>query len=102
MGFCLALRMVLLLLSGVLAPAVLTGKGAPSTLLPPATQGQEAPRAGFSTAHRAEEALPSQKAEPPFGVVLWKAPGRQAARSRVGVLGVVSHGDDGPRSRRAI
>lgn len=29
MALCLALRMALLLLSGVLAPAVLTGKGAP-------------------------------------------------------------------------
>lgn len=54
MAFCLALRMALLLLPGVLAPAVLTGKGAPLTLLPPAARGQEAPWATFSIAYWAE------------------------------------------------
>lgn len=50
MAFGLALRMALLLLSGVLAPAVLTGKGAPLALLPPASKDQGAPWARFSNA----------------------------------------------------
>lgn len=44
MASCLALRVVLLLVSGVLAPVVLTGKGRkPLALLLPTSQGQELP-----------------------------------------------------------
>lgn len=45
MASCLALRMVLLLLCGVLAPAVLTGKGAPSHRPPEAKKRLKAHRA---------------------------------------------------------
>lgn len=56
MALGLALRMALLLLSGVLAPAVLTGKGAPLALRPAASQDQEAPWARFPSALRGDGA----------------------------------------------
>lgn len=44
MASCLALRVALLLISGVLAPAVLTGKRCgPLALLLPTSQGQQLP-----------------------------------------------------------